>query len=177
MASSSDKDSPISRPSVPSLLKSRGKGGGIPARPAFEMDSTKITALRAPAPLPPSPADSDPGGWLDQAPTDPVRIPDLGALASSGSGDDASIPGWARESPPADASEELSGPHRQRDSGRLSGAIQPQAGFVVPPIVMLLLVAVCVSVGMIVGALMQSRYVGPDTCPDPAAHSQKNHSE
>lgn len=117
----------------------------------FGGDSTSVTSLRDPAPLPPSPADSsDPGGWLDQMPTNPAKIPDLGALAGGGT-DPGSLQAWGRQSivakGDADASE------RRRDAAHV--VVRPSVS------ILLLVAAACLAIGMVVGAILQSRLGTP----------------
>ena len=163
------RDKPISRASAPNLLvRDSGDTKGVPRTVTFGSESSKVTALRAPDPLPPSPADNDPGGWLEQ-PTDPTNIPDLGALAGSGHTDPGSLPGWAKGSRMQSASDEQAerGSDRQLSS-HVSAQPVPSG---VSLVVVGLLMAVCLAIGMIAGALLQHR-TGPPTCPQPAIHGQ-----
>ena len=161
------RDKPISRASAPKLLvRNLDDTGGIPEKVTFGSESSKVTSLRAPDPLPPSPADNDPGGWLEQ-PTDPTRIPDLGALAGTGHTDPGSVPGWAKGSRMQSSIDDQD-ESRRGDSANASAAAQ-WATSGVQPVVVALLMAVCLAIGMILGALLQKR-AGPPDRPEPAAH-------
>lgn len=174
MAATTKKDKPISRASAPRLLvRDKGTADGVPNKLSFGSESSKVTSLRAPAPLPPSPADSDPGGWLEQAQTDPTKIPDLGALAGTGHTDPGSLPGWAKGSRGASVNEELSESKKRGDRSADSAGATLSQSKGTPRVVVALLMAVCLAIGMIAGALLQSRSAATDSCPDPTAHSSE----
>ena len=175
MAPSKKKQKPISRSSAPNLRRRlRDPGiGSIPAKGLSFTDSTKITALRAPEPLPPSPADSDPGGWLKEGGTSPTKIPDLGALAGTGNTDPGSLPSWAK--PQRLKSEDSSDAGQYEESGPKQRPQRPASPRIVvrpaPRLPLLMTALLCLAIGIVAGALLQSR-LGAATCPDPAAHSQ-----
>lgn len=166
MTEPKNKEKPISRASAPKLRRKshQGPADGIPVRVEFGADSsTGVTSLRTPEPLPPSPAAPDAEGWFDHAPTNPASIPDLGALAD---GESDSLPPWALTgASPVDRTETV--PKEPARSVRNTRWLT------------VLLAATCLAVGMVLGALLQSR-LGPGAkagkpaveCPDPAAHAK-----
>lgn len=142
---------------------------GVPNNLSFGSESSKVTSLKAPAPLPPSPADGEPDGWLEPMQTGPAKIPDLGALAATGHTDPGSLPSWAKGSRQPSANEELL--ESRRGGDRSADMSRGRHGATMPPLIVIgLLMAVCLAIGMIIGALLQSRS-GPPACPDPALHS------
>lgn len=170
-AASNKKDKPVSRTSAPKLLRGDNRHPNAPVRIEFGQESTSITTLRTPAPLPPTPADGDVDGWFEQLPTNPSQIPDLGAMAGTGSEHD-SMPGWNA----APRMSSVSG-ESPRHSSRIRVRSQADRTEVVRPVVMVsysllvLLAAVCLAVGMVLGALLQDR-LGVSARPEPAPHSR-----
>lgn len=175
MVASKKQDKPISRASAPRLLP-RGKNetDGIPDKLSFGSESSKITSLKAPAPLPPLPADDDVGGWLEPMKTDPTKIPDLGALAATGHTDPGSLPGWAKGSRQASANDELTESTRASAPAFQAAATRPAARPQLSLVVIGLLMAVCLAVGMILGAILQNQSA-PPACPDPTVHHEPAH--
>lgn len=159
MAPTDNNDRPFARTSAPKLRRT-GPAEAVPVRVEFGSDSsTSITSLRTPEPLPPSPGAQDPDQWLEQVRTNPAALaPDLGALA--GGVDAESHPGWTGSRPGLAV-------HDENVAHGDDASPEPSHFRWLLP---MLLAATCLAVGMVLGALLQSRLGSPRTvieCPEP----------
>lgn len=115
------------------------------------MVTSKIERLptkdMTPAPLPPSPAADAADVWFEQVPTNPAAIPDLDALNPSPNTSSAHIPATApiRRMPPG----KLGAGYSYDPSGTRSIGL-PRPPWVLPA----LIAAICLVVGMVLGALL-----------------------
>lgn len=162
VSATKNKEKPISRASAPKLRPTKNPGN-VPDRIEFDQESSSITSLRPPAPLPPTPRDHEVDGWFEQMPTNPAQIPDLGALAGGATDPGASQPAWDGPARKASVAEESI-------DERIYGApyVAPRGSMYIP----VLTAAVFLIVGMALGAFLYSRLGSGHECPDPAAHSR-----
>lgn len=124
----------------------------------------RISADTTPAPLPPSPAADAADVWFEQVPTNPAAVPDLDALSGHDKGTlHPVVPARHGQSP----SPESRLPHVEDYPGRAPRAVTSQS-WLLP----LLIAATCLTIGMILGALLFSGSEeaagadsGPCVCP------------
>jgi len=159
---------PPKKPSVADRLAAH-KHQVPPARPNVRgkatsselMITSKIERVHlgeaTPAPLPPSPAAEAADVWFDQVPTNPAAIPDLDALSPGTKTPRTPIPATA--------------PIRRRSAGELNynydsrgtrSVAMPRPPWVLPA----LIAAICLVVGILLGALLFGGSKGATDCPD-----------
>lgn len=166
---------PPKKPSVADRLASHkhrlppaGPGVRGKATSSELMITSKIERVHmgeaTPAPLPPSPADEAADVWFDQVPTNPAAIPDLDALAPGTRTSKTPIPATApiRRMPPGEAG------YGYDVRGTRSVAM-PRPPWVLPA----LIAAICLVVGILLGALLFGGSRGGGDCKEKQPASGK----